>query len=60
MIILNENKLLPLCPNDLEAVATRNFQVLLGSKEALWRSRFAGDVNASRQQFEQQIWDYEW
>jgi hypothetical protein len=57
---MTENKLLPLAPRDLEAHAMHNFQVVLGCKEAIWKSRVESDEHASRAQLDQEIWDYEW
>ncbi|KAG8949149.1 hypothetical protein FRC03_000416 [Tulasnella sp. 419] len=61
LIILGENKLLPLCPSDIEAQASYNYQTLLGSKEAIWKFRQGHLPGASqdRDHFESKMWDYE-
>lgn len=59
LVILPENKLLPLTPADIEAQATRNCQLLLGSAEAMWARREFRGTEITREEFDRDIWAYE-
>ncbi|KAG8897522.1 hypothetical protein FRB99_008108, partial [Tulasnella sp. 403] len=59
LLVLPDNKLLPLSPTEIEAHSSHNYQLVLGAAEAIWAHRQAKGTATDRRKFDDEVWSYE-